>query len=146
MLVEKTLLKTAYHFLLLLVGFDTLTYRKEYYRSPTLVGHQPPSWSTAPDLLNRRPRRPQCRPFTNSLVPPFTGPSYKPSSAATDPPHRKHCITRPPKPLSTAPDPLHGRHIQLHQPCFTDVAASSGYFDLYSFGFLFIMQLFTYHR
>ena len=30
MLVEKTLLKTAYHFLLLLVGFDTLTYRKDY--------------------------------------------------------------------------------------------------------------------
>ena len=39
-LAEKTLLKTAYHFLLLLVGFDTLTYRKDYYRSPTLVGHQ----------------------------------------------------------------------------------------------------------
>ena len=32
--------KTAYHFLLLLVGFDTLTYRKDYDRSPTLVGHQ----------------------------------------------------------------------------------------------------------
>ena len=27
-------------FLLLLVGFDTLTYRKDYDRSPTLVGHQ----------------------------------------------------------------------------------------------------------
>ena len=39
-LSEKTLLKTAYHFLLLLVGFDTLTYRKGYDRSPTLVGHQ----------------------------------------------------------------------------------------------------------
>ena len=39
-LAEKTLLKTAYHFLLLLVGFDTLTYRKDYDRSPTLVGHQ----------------------------------------------------------------------------------------------------------
>ena len=26
---ENTLLKTAYHFLLLLVGFDTLTYRKD---------------------------------------------------------------------------------------------------------------------
>ena len=35
-----TLLKTACHFLLLLVGFDTLTYLKEYDRSPTLVGHQ----------------------------------------------------------------------------------------------------------
>ena len=39
-LAEKTLLKTAYHFLLLLVGFNTLTYRKDYDRSPTLVGHQ----------------------------------------------------------------------------------------------------------
>ena len=41
-LAEKTLLKTAYHFLLLLVGFDTLTYRKDYDRSPILVGHQRP--------------------------------------------------------------------------------------------------------
>ena len=40
LLAEKTLLKTAYHFLLLLVGFDTLTYRKDYDRSPILVGHQ----------------------------------------------------------------------------------------------------------
>ena len=39
-LAENTLLKTVYHFLLLLVGFDTLTYRKDYDRSPTLVGHQ----------------------------------------------------------------------------------------------------------
>ena len=39
-LAENTLLKTAYHFLLLLVGFDTLTYRKDYDRSPTLVVHQ----------------------------------------------------------------------------------------------------------
>ena len=35
-----TLLKTTCHFLLLLIGFDTLTYRKGYDRSPTLVGHQ----------------------------------------------------------------------------------------------------------
>ena len=42
-LAENTLLKTAYHFLLLLVGFATLTYRKDYYRSPILVGHQPPT-------------------------------------------------------------------------------------------------------
>ena len=39
-LAENTLLKTAYHFLLFLVGFDTLTYRKDYDRSPILVGHQ----------------------------------------------------------------------------------------------------------
>ena len=52
-LAENTLLKTTYHFLLLLVGFDTLTYRKDYDRSPILVGHQdsflaPLPWSEAP--------------------------------------------------------------------------------------------------
>ena len=39
-LAENTLLETAYHFLLLLIGFDTLTYRKDYDRTPILVGHQ----------------------------------------------------------------------------------------------------------
>ena len=39
-LAENTLLETACHFLLLLVGFDTLTYRRDYDRSPILVGHQ----------------------------------------------------------------------------------------------------------
>ena len=39
-LAENTLLETSYHFFLLLVGFDTLTYRKDYDRSPILVGHQ----------------------------------------------------------------------------------------------------------
>ena len=39
-LVDNTLLKTTCHFLLLLIGFDTLTYRKDYDRSPILVGHQ----------------------------------------------------------------------------------------------------------
>ena len=52
-LAEKTLLKTACHFLLLLVGFNTLTYQKDYDRSPILVGHQdsflaPLPWSEAP--------------------------------------------------------------------------------------------------
>ena len=52
-LAENTLLKTAYHFLLLLLGFDTLTYQKDYDRSHTLVGHQdsflaPLSGSEAP--------------------------------------------------------------------------------------------------
>ena len=35
-----SLLKITCHYLLLFVGFDTLTYRKGYDRSPTLVGHQ----------------------------------------------------------------------------------------------------------
>ena len=39
-LAENTLLKTACHFLMLLIGFDTLTYQKDYHRSPILVGHQ----------------------------------------------------------------------------------------------------------
>src|SRR3989337_1178438 len=39
-LADITLLKTTCHFLLLLVGFDTLTYRKGYDRSHILVGHQ----------------------------------------------------------------------------------------------------------
>ena len=39
-LAERTLLKIAYHFLLLLVGFDALPYRKDYDISPTLVGHE----------------------------------------------------------------------------------------------------------
>ena len=43
-LAENMLLKTAYHFLLLLVGFNTLTYRKDYDRSPILVGHQYQHW------------------------------------------------------------------------------------------------------
>ena len=48
-LAENTLLETAYHFLLLLVGFNTLTYRKDYDRSPILVGHQ-----LAPIVCERR--------------------------------------------------------------------------------------------
>ena len=39
-LAENTLLETACHFLLLLVGFDIPTYRKDYDRYPILVGHQ----------------------------------------------------------------------------------------------------------
>ena len=61
MLAENTLLKTAYHFLLPLVGFDTLTYKKDYNRPPILVGHQalPSSYDIA---IARNP---------NSLVTPI---------------------------------------------------------------------------
>ena len=38
MLVENTLLKTAFHFLLLLVGFDTLTYWKGLQLTPYTCG------------------------------------------------------------------------------------------------------------
>ena len=37
---SETLLKSTCQHLLLLVGFDTLTSRKDYDRSPILVGHQ----------------------------------------------------------------------------------------------------------
>ena len=37
---SETLLKSTCQHLLLLVGFDTLTYRKDYDRPPILVGHQ----------------------------------------------------------------------------------------------------------
>ena len=37
---SKTFLKFTCQHLLLLVLFDTLTYRKDYVRSPILVGHQ----------------------------------------------------------------------------------------------------------
>ena len=49
-LAENTLLETAYHFLPLLIGFDTLTYWKDYDRSPILVGHHRP---TGPQLVAR---------------------------------------------------------------------------------------------
>ena len=38
---SETLLKSTCQHLLLLVEFDTLTYRKNYDRSPILVGHHP---------------------------------------------------------------------------------------------------------
>jgi hypothetical protein len=38
---SESLIKTACQHLLLLVGFDTLIYRKYYDTPPILVGHQP---------------------------------------------------------------------------------------------------------
>jgi hypothetical protein len=40
---SESLIKTTHQHLLLLVGFDTLIYRKYYDTPPILVGHQPPS-------------------------------------------------------------------------------------------------------
>jgi hypothetical protein len=37
---SESLIKTSYQHLLLLVGFDTLIYRKYYDTPPILVGHQ----------------------------------------------------------------------------------------------------------
>ena len=54
-LAENTLLKTAYHFLPLLVGFDTLTYQKDYNRPPILVGHQYSARNVPPLGMKRYP-------------------------------------------------------------------------------------------
>ena len=43
-LPDTTLLKTTCHFLLLLVGFDTLTYRKELQLIPYTCGSSPGTW------------------------------------------------------------------------------------------------------
>jgi hypothetical protein len=40
---SESLIKTTHQHLLLLVGFDTLIYRKYYDIPPILVGHQPPN-------------------------------------------------------------------------------------------------------
>ena len=106
--------------------------------------------STAPNLLDRHHGPPHRICLTGALVHHSVGPSLTPSSAPSlalhtrprspqqirlteSTVHRAGCAS--PTPSSTAPDPLHGRHMQLHRPCFTDAAASSGYFDFYSFGF-----------
>jgi hypothetical protein len=43
---SESLIKTTYQHLLLLVGFDTLIYRKYYDTAPILVGHQHPTLAT----------------------------------------------------------------------------------------------------
>jgi hypothetical protein len=49
---SESLIKTTCQHLLLLVGFNTLIYRKYYDTPPILVGHQParPSWSPAVEM------------------------------------------------------------------------------------------------
>jgi sterol desaturase/sphingolipid hydroxylase (fatty acid hydroxylase superfamily) len=42
---SESLIKTVCQYLLLLVGFDTLIYRKYYDTPPILVGHQTPTGS-----------------------------------------------------------------------------------------------------
>jgi hypothetical protein len=46
---SDTLIKTACQNLLLLVGFDTLIYRKYYDTPPILVGHHAPGGEDKPD-------------------------------------------------------------------------------------------------
>jgi hypothetical protein len=47
---SESLIKTACQHLLLLVGFDTLIYRKYYDTPPILVGHQRAPWMGATHL------------------------------------------------------------------------------------------------
>ena len=54
-LADITLLRTTCHFLLLLLGFDTLTYRKGYNWSHILVGHH---HTTSQHALQKQVRRP----------------------------------------------------------------------------------------
>ena len=55
---RENLTENPYHFLPLLVGFDTLTYCKDYGRSPTLVGHQRPVYYTSEVLIESKQRYP----------------------------------------------------------------------------------------
>ena len=109
-LAEITLLKTTYHFLLLPVGFDTLTYQKDYDRSPILVGHhsaaspfplQGKTNASAQEVAGTRwggaPTPPQARPppswgpscSTNILLPPiytYVPPNYQNGAKTLIPP------------------------------------------------------------
>jgi hypothetical protein len=49
---SESLIKTTCQHLLLLVGFDTLIYRKYYDTPPILVGHQPPRWEKPKHPIN----------------------------------------------------------------------------------------------
>jgi hypothetical protein len=95
---SESLIKTTYQHLLLLVGFDTLIYRKYYDTPPILVGHQdyflaplpgsvalfvvyrPPSNSPDPTLSSHESKAPKhghCRGKTSSpCLRPFTMHSF----------------------------------------------------------------------
>jgi hypothetical protein len=54
---SESLIKTACQYLLLLVGFDTLIYRKYYDTPPILVGHQRAKSIWFSIISNPKPRR-----------------------------------------------------------------------------------------
>src|SRR4051812_35402906 len=74
-----SLSKITCHYLLILVGFDTLTYLKGYDRSPTLVGHQLHADNIdLPDehtVDNQEPRRLAC--ILGGALMPLTIRSFK---------------------------------------------------------------------
>jgi hypothetical protein len=67
---SETLIKTTSQHLLLLVGFDTLIYRKYYDRPPILVGHHTPIplalWAPLVASLQRCPRPRFCEQGTHA--------------------------------------------------------------------------------
>jgi hypothetical protein len=54
---SDSLIKTAHQHLLLLVGFDTLIYRKYYDTPPILVGHKKPSPTKTGKNHGRQPAK-----------------------------------------------------------------------------------------
>src|SRR5215217_1018607 len=50
---SESFIETTCQHLLLLVGFDTLIYRKYYDTPPILVGHQTPPWSVGCSFRTR---------------------------------------------------------------------------------------------
>jgi hypothetical protein len=84
---SESLIKTACQHLLLLVGFDTLIYRKYYDTPPLLVGHQAPAPALRPNYpnhsrgnnFNQAPPRPSGNNF-NSTTPRSGGAPALPQS------------------------------------------------------------------
>src|SRR5664279_4391084 len=74
---SETLLKSTCQHLMLLVGFDTLTYRKGYDRSPILVGQQGSTSVSDPSAAPSSPAAP-----TPSLVA-LSSPAEAPDSVRT---------------------------------------------------------------
>jgi hypothetical protein len=61
---SESLIKTTHQHLLLLVGFDTLIYRKYYDTPPILVGHQGasiwPDFNRRLQNVGKHPQSPSC--------------------------------------------------------------------------------------
>jgi hypothetical protein len=83
---SDSLIKTTHQHLLLLVGFDTLIYRKYYDTPPILVGHQPSvhlmqaiQWPSTRGMEHMYPPAEKERfPIISSLLNFFHGPSTSP--------------------------------------------------------------------
>ena len=81
---SESLIETAYQYLLLLVGFDTLIYRKYYDTPPILVDHQQPLSRTLGGGVGALSFPRQCSLGDTSMVLPG-GELYKPVLIPTGP-------------------------------------------------------------